>query len=178
MGQGDMLAMRPHTGETLELHARRGKTLTPDASHAEFQAFIEQAEPRLRRAFVAAFGPERGLEATAEALAYAWERWQTLRSFENPVGYLYKVGRSRTRSRKVRRLFARPESPDHWTEPNLGRALSSLPEPERVAVVVVYCTDMTRSQAAAMVGISESALQKRAERGLTKLRRTMGANDD
>ncbi len=151
--------------------------MTSDAGNAGFRAFVEQAEPRLRRAFVAAFGPERGLEATAEALAYAWESWQTLRTFENPVGYLYKVGRSRTRSRKVRRLFARPENPDHWTEPNLGRGLSSLPEPERVAVVVVYCTDMTRNEAAAKK-ITESALQKRAERGLAKLRRTMGANDD
>jgi DNA-directed RNA polymerase specialized sigma24 family protein len=170
--------MRPLTRETLELEERRGRSLTSDGSEAEFRAFVEQAEPRLRRAFVAAFGPERGLEATAEALAFAWERWQAVRSYENPVGYLYTVGRSRTRSRKVRRLFARPESPDHWTEPNLGHALSSLPEPERVAVVIVYCTDMTRAQAASMVGITESALQKRAERGLAKLRRTMGANDD
>jgi RNA polymerase sigma factor (sigma-70 family) len=173
-----MLEMKPPTGETIELDGRRGRSLTSDGSGAEFRAFVEQAEPRLRRAFVAAFGPERGLEATAEALAYAWERWQTLRSFENPVGYLYKVGRSRTRSRKIRRLFARPDNPDYWTEPNLGRALSGLPEPERVAVVVVYCTDMTRQEAAAMVGISESALQKRAERGLAKLRRTMGVDND
>jgi DNA-directed RNA polymerase specialized sigma24 family protein len=170
--------MRPLTREIPELAERRESRLIADDGAAGFREFVEHAEPRLRRAFVAAFGPERGLEATAESLAYAWERWSELRSFENPTGYLYKVGRSRTRTRKARYLFAPPENPDHWTEPNLGRALSSLSEPERVAVVAVYCTDMTRQEAALMVGISESALQKRAERGLVKLRRTMGADDD
>ncbi len=33
-----------------------------------FSAFFAAAEPRLRRAFVAAYGGDRGCEATAEAL--------------------------------------------------------------------------------------------------------------
>jgi DNA-directed RNA polymerase specialized sigma24 family protein len=170
--------MKPLTSETIDLAQRWGRNLTSGSDEDEFRAFLTQAEPRLRRAFVAAFGPERGLEATAEALAYAWERWTELRTYENPVGYLYRVGRSRTRPRRVRRLFARPESPEHWTEPFLARALTALPEPERVAVVVLYCTDMTRHEAASMIGISEPALQKRAERGLAKLRRTLGVSSD
>jgi DNA-directed RNA polymerase specialized sigma24 family protein len=170
--------MGPLTDETLELGDPRGRHLSSEGDEAEFRAFVSQAEPRLRRAFVAAFGPERGLEAAAEALGYAWENWTTVRHYDNPVGYLYKVGRSRTRSRKVRHLFARPESPDHWTEPHLGRALQGLTEPERVAVVVIYCTDMNRRDAASMVGVTESALQKRAERGLAKLRRTLGVTSD
>jgi DNA-directed RNA polymerase specialized sigma24 family protein len=170
--------MGPHTSETLELGDPRGRHLSSEGDEAGFRGFVSQAEPRLRRAFVAAFGPERGLEATAEALGYAWENWTTVRSYGNPVGYLYKVGRSRTRARKVRHLFARPEMPDHWTEPHLGRALRGLTEPERVAVVVLYCTDMSRHEAASMIGVSQSALQKRAERGLVKLRRTLGVTSD
>jgi DNA-directed RNA polymerase specialized sigma24 family protein len=145
---------------------------------AEFRAFAVIAEPRLRRTFVAAFGPERGIEATAEALAYAWEHWSEVQAYENPTGYLYTVGRSRTRARKVRRFFERPVIPDHWTEPGLGRALEKLSEPERVAVVVTYCSDMTRSEAASMLQITEAALQKRAERGLARLRKSLGAQSD
>ena len=42
-------------------------------------------EPRLRRAFVAGYGSERGREATAEALAYAWERWAQIEPMPNAV---------------------------------------------------------------------------------------------
>jgi hypothetical protein len=42
-----------------------------------FAAFFAETEPRLRRAFVAAYGPERGREAAAEALAYAWQHRPT-----------------------------------------------------------------------------------------------------
>jgi hypothetical protein len=64
------------------------------------EAFFAEAEPRLRRAFVAAYGTQRGYEATAEALAYGWEHWRRIRSLDNPLGYLYRVGQSRTRPRR------------------------------------------------------------------------------
>jgi hypothetical protein len=35
-----------------------------------FAEFVRVVEPRLRRAFVAAFGAQRGHDATAEALAW------------------------------------------------------------------------------------------------------------
>src|SRR5690242_1361193 len=78
--------------------------LTTDAAaRAEFRSFFDGAEPRLRSAFVAAYDAERGREATAEALAYAWENWERVRVMENAVGYLYRVGQSRTRPRRRRR---------------------------------------------------------------------------
>jgi len=42
---------------------------------SEFELFALDVEPRLRRALVAAYGSDRGREAAAEALAYAWEHW-------------------------------------------------------------------------------------------------------
>jgi hypothetical protein len=50
-------------------------------------------------ALAAAAGIEAGREATAEALAYGWEHWDRVGSMENPVGYLYRVGRSKARKR-------------------------------------------------------------------------------
>ena len=67
------------------------------ADDDEFATFMLDAEPRLRRALVAAFGSQRGREATAESLAWGWEHWTRVRAMHNPVGYLYRVGRSRTR---------------------------------------------------------------------------------
>jgi Uma2 family endonuclease len=66
----------------------------------EFASFVAQATPRLRRAFVACRGISGAADATAEALAYAWEHWPRVRVMENPVGYLYRVGQSRTRARR------------------------------------------------------------------------------
>lgn len=38
-----------------------------------FTVFVKEVEPRLRHALVAVYGQEQGRDATAEALAYAWE---------------------------------------------------------------------------------------------------------
>ncbi|MDA4133040.1 MAG: hypothetical protein OK454_07950, partial [Thaumarchaeota archaeon] len=85
-----------------------------------FRAFVGNLEPRLRRALIAAYGYERGREATAEALAYAWEHWDKVKSLENPAGLLFRVGQSKTRERKVRHIFQRPWTPEYWVDPSLG----------------------------------------------------------
>lgn len=66
----------------------------------DFEALAVELRPRLVRAFVAAYGAERGHEALAEAFAWAWENFDSLRAMENPAGYLYRVGQSRTRPRR------------------------------------------------------------------------------
>jgi len=79
-----------------------------------FEAFVAEAEPRLRRALIGAVGTDRVGDAVAEALAYAWENWATVSLFDNPVGYLYRVGQSKVRRRKValrRQLGADPIAP-------------------------------------------------------------------
>jgi len=43
-------------------------------------------------------GQVSGREVAQEALEYGWEHWERLRSMENPVGYLYKVGRPQPES--------------------------------------------------------------------------------
>ena len=58
-----------------------------------FAEFVKDAEPRLRHALCAAFGHEEGREAAAHALAYGCEHWERVEPMENPVGYLWGVGR-------------------------------------------------------------------------------------
>jgi DNA-directed RNA polymerase specialized sigma24 family protein len=139
-----------------------------------FRSFAVLAEPRLRRALIASLGPDRGLEATAEALAYAWENWTAVRSLANPVGYLYRVGRSRTRPPKRRYLFARAEAPEYWVEPGLSSALFSLPERQRVSVILVHAAGLTHQEAADLLGVSVSTVRTNIDRGLAKLRRKLG----
>lgn len=148
---------------------------------AEFEAFVRVAERRLSFAFAAAYGPELGREATAEAVAYAWEHWERLSVMSNPVGYLYRVGQSRVRRhRRSRPVFA-PEvsnAREPWIEPGLPVALASLSQRQRVAVVLIEGFGWTQVEVAALTGLSRSSVQKHLARGLAKLRAGLGVDAD
>ena len=62
-----------------------------------FTEFFERTEPKLRNALVASYGVEVGTEAASDALAFGWEHWDRVQGMENPIGYLFRVGRSRSR---------------------------------------------------------------------------------
>ena len=144
----------------------------------EFARFFEETEPRLRRALVAAYGAERGREAAAEALAYAWEHWDAIRDMGHPLAYLYRVGQSRTRGRQSRPLFARPSDPEPWFEPNLVAALEELTEAQRSAVVLVHGFAWTMKEVAECAGIKVTTVQNHLERGLRKLRAELKVRSD
>jgi DNA-directed RNA polymerase specialized sigma24 family protein len=144
----------------------------------DFCLFVETAEPRLRRALVAAYGSDRGREATAEALAYAWEHWDRIREQVNVVGYLYRVGQSRTRSRKHRTLFARSSESGYWYEPELVPALGRLSESQRTAVVLVHGFGWTMQEVAELTGVKVTTIQNHLERGLKKLRTALKVATD
>jgi DNA-directed RNA polymerase specialized sigma24 family protein len=140
-----------------------------------FTAFVKETEPQLRHALVAAFGQDRGLEATADALAYAFENWDRIESVENPAGYLYRVGRSRVPFNRIRPSFAPvPVEQAPHVEPGLPSALRKLSEKQRVAVVMVHAYGWSREEAASLMGLSMSTVDTHLQRGLSKLRRVLG----
>lgn len=140
-----------------------------------FDAFVSRVEPGLKQAFVARFGRDDGVEAASEAFAYAWEHWDRVSVMENPAGYLYRVGRSRTR--RIRRrtpvLPAVQTSRMPDVEPLLPAALASLSERQRVAVILIHGLGWTQREVADLLGISRTTLQNHLERGTARLRRTL-----
>lgn len=143
-----------------------------------FSDFFADAEPRLRRALVAAYGVERGREAAAEALAYGWEHWPRVRRMDNPLGYLYRVGQSRSRARKRRFLVGRAGVEDVWVEPGLPAALAHLTERQRVATVLVHGFGWTLREVAELIGVSVTSVQNHLERGLAALRSALEVHED
>ncbi len=141
-----------------------------DDEATSFERFVNDCEPQLRRALVAAYGPDRGRDATAEALGWAWEHWDDVRSMTRPVGYLYRVGQSRTRPRKIPALSPTSPQPDQLPDPELTDALRLLSERQRVAVVLVHGFGYTLREVADLLGIRTTSVQNHVERGLRRLR--------
>lgn len=149
-----------------------GERLTVrDDRRDQFTRFVRHAEPRLRIALAAAVGQDRGLDATAEALAYGWEHWDRIEGMENPVGYLYRVGRSRVPRRRRLRLPPVPVSHVPEVEPGLPAALSKLTDRQRVVVVLVHGFDWKPGEVADLLGIDTPTVGTHLRRGLEKLRR-------
>lgn len=135
-----------------------------------FEEFVRSVEPPLRRALTAAFGPDRGRDATAAALAWAWEHRDRLADLDSPVAYLYRVGQSRARRRKFGLLSRRSQWHEPWIEPELAGALAELTERQRIAVVLVHGYEWTFAEVADLLGVSVPTVQKHLERALKRLR--------
>jgi RNA polymerase sigma-70 factor (ECF subfamily) len=157
------------------------RTSVEQTSDAAFEAFVGNVEPRLRQAFVAAYGPDLGREATAEALAWAWEHWEKARTMAQPVGYLYRVGQSRTRRWRHRQILF-PAVPTNGrmpdVEPGLPAALAQLSEPQRLAVLLIHGHDWSPRSVATLLGVKPTTVATHLERGLTRLRSLLEAPAD
>lgn len=138
-----------------------------------FEEFVRRLEPRLRRALIGCRGIDLAQEAVAEALAYAWEHWTEVRALDNPAGYLFRVGQSRTR----RRIQPRLPSPETLripeVEPALIPALLALPDRQRSAVWLVHACGWTYAEVAEALGVSASAVGTHVGRALERLRRNL-----
>lgn len=142
-----------------------------------FVAFVAEVEPRLRRALVGWCGVEGARDATAEALAWAWENWETASELENPSGYLYRVAQSRSRSAKQGLLPAPEQMSLPEVEPGLVPALQRLPEQQRTAVWLVHGCGWAYSECAEAMRISTSAVGTHVSRALVALRQALEVDD-
>ena len=137
----------------------------------DFESFAADASERLRRAFAGDLGVDGAAEATAEALAWAWTNRQKLAAMDNPVGYLYRVGRSRTRRRRQPQTLPHPvELGVPEVEPALIPALLALTDRQRTAVWLVHGCQWHHQEVADGMGISATAVATHVERALGHLR--------
>jgi DNA-directed RNA polymerase specialized sigma24 family protein len=166
------------------MHAagRAGPVVTPGpgrtaGDRAAFEQFVADAGPRLGRALAALYGFEDGRDATAEALAYAWENWPRLQHIANLPGYLFRVGQTRGRRRRqpVTELFDIGQGGDYSFEPGLPKALASLTQHQRVAVVLVHGYGYTLREVADLTGVRRTTVQNHLHRGLSHLRKLPGS---
>jgi DNA-directed RNA polymerase specialized sigma24 family protein len=144
-----------------------------------FDAFAARVGARLQRGFVVCRGVDAAGDATAEALAYAWQHWSRVEQMDNPAGYLYRVGLSRTRRRR-RPVSRLPEPlsfelPD--VEPKLVPALRRLPESQRIAVWLVHGSRWSYSEVAVGLDVGVTTVGTHVSRALASLRVELGADE-
>lgn len=143
-----------------------------------FESFVNDAQPRLWRAFAATRGPDGADEAASEALAWAWENRQRLEEMENPIGYLYRVGLTRS-SEKRQILLPPPENlglPD--IEPGLIPALLTLPMGQRTAVWLYHGCGWSYAEVGEALDVTRSTVGTHMSRGMAALRTALAVTDD
>ncbi len=172
-------SMRDGSVDTADDHVHR-----PLGRADRFEAFCSRTEPRLRRALVAAYGPQLGADATAAALGWAWEHFDRVEAMANPAGYLWRVGQSSTRPARRHAswsttLAVAPASvtEEPRFEPRLITALDRLSHRQRAAVVLVHGYGYSLTEAADTLGCRVRTLRNHLDRGLTKLRHDLGVTD-
>jgi RNA polymerase sigma-70 factor, ECF subfamily len=143
-------------------HARRWRAgqreLTADTQASGFDEFYEATGLRLVRYTYALTGNLSDAQDLAqEAFARAWQRWDSVRDYDSPEAWVRRVAtnlatsrfrRDRTARAAAHLLLARdvPEiSPDTVA---LVAALRTLPERQRVVVVLHYLADLPVGQIA------------------------------
>jgi RNA polymerase sigma factor (sigma-70 family) len=149
-----------------------------------FETFFYGEYPRLCRALVLLVGDAFEAEELAqEAMTRVLERWDRVREMESPAGYVYRTALNLQRKRirrlavRARRVFAdvpadEPEAADDRHD--VRRALATLPESQRTALVLVDWLDMDIAEAAGVLGIKAGSVRVRLHRGRAALRTALG----
>lgn len=143
-----------------------------EAQEHDFERFVRDASARLLRAYASLYGADAG-EPVAEAMAWAWEHRTELWAMENPIGYLYRVGRSRVRRGPPPALPPPADIRVPEVEPGLIPALLRLPETQRTAVWLVHACQWQYAEVAEALGTSTSMIGNHVSRALERLRREL-----
>ncbi|HEX2773821.1 MAG TPA: sigma-70 family RNA polymerase sigma factor [Micromonosporaceae bacterium] len=138
---------------------------------AEFQRLTLQ---------VYAYTADVGLaqDAVQEAFSRAWPRWDRLSAYDNPAAWVRRVAMNvatsrwrRARAARAHALYHRPSVADG---PNpdrvaLARAMATLPERQRRALVLFHVADLSVSEIAAQEGVAEGTVKAWLHRGRAAL---------
>jgi RNA polymerase sigma-70 factor (ECF subfamily) len=147
---------------------------------SEFSRFYRATWPGIARGLTLVLGdPDLAVDATDEAMARAFARWPAVRSYDNPAGWVYRVGLNwaRTHHRRLSRRLptARGEAPPAPSpgEPAVRAALLQLPVKLRAVVVCRLLMDWSVDDTAAALGVRPGTVQSRLHRALQSLQTSL-----
>lgn len=129
---------------------------------------------------------ELASDATAEAMARAYQRWDEVGAYANPAGWVYRVGLNWATSwrRKLTREVMRSDPPDPVapqgteTDPELDAALAALSVEHRSVVVLRYLLDWSELHTAEALDIAPGTVKSRLSRALDHLAVVLEDSDE
>ena len=157
---------------------------TTQLRQREFPDFYRVNHQPVFRALTATLNnQELAREATDEAMTRAYQRWSKVAQYDNPPGWVYRVGLNwaLSRLRKQKREFLAdvpPEQPLHQSlpDPDVDNALRSLPVEARSLVVLRHLLDWSYEEIADSLGIPVGTAKSRLHRVMNDLRNTLEVN--
>jgi RNA polymerase sigma-70 factor (ECF subfamily) len=152
----------------------------------QFERFYRETFDGVYRALALSFGDaDLAHEATSEAMVRCYQRWRRIERYDNPAGWVYRVGLNWGRSRlaRTRRDADRAHRlapPDHAApadatagDPALDAALRALDLRYRSVVVLRYLLDWSEAETAAALQLPVGTVKSRLSRGLDQLRQQL-----
>ena len=151
------------------------------ASEESFVAFYGGARDRVARALALTLGDgPLGAEAADEAMARAYQRWGRVGAFDDPAGWVYRVGLNWATSVLHRRRRAPsplaergPSDVAAVPEPTVRAALAELDVRQRAVIVCRYYLGLSEQETAAALGTRPGTVKSRLHRGLRHLQTTL-----
>lgn len=137
--------------------------------------FVDQHASMVRALTLALGDPELGHDAAAEGFTRALQRWNKVSTFDNPAGWVYRVGLNWARSRRRKTVREVAEQPDERpftpTHPDqaLITALRTLSIDHRSVVVGRYYLDWSEATLASALDIAPGTVKSRLSRALDQL---------
>jgi len=145
-----------------------------------FSSFYRQSWQPVARGLALTLGDtDLAIEATDEAMARAYPRWATLQAYDNPAGWVYRVGLNWARShhRRIARMipFRHHDTAELGpvTDPAVAEALLRLPIGQRSVVVCRLLLDWSVDETAGALDISPGTVKSRLHRALQTLESTL-----
>ena len=161
----------------------------PDVSLPPFQKLLDEHGSDVLGYLVATVGPNDAEDVFQETFIAALRAYEgldharNLRSWLLTIAHNKAIDHFRSRGRRavpagdaeevagsVPSTNSKPEEAVAGGDPELWRAVSTLPPKQRSAVVLRYATDMSYSAIAQAMDSSEAAARRNVHEGLQKLR--------
>jgi RNA polymerase sigma-70 factor, ECF subfamily len=117
-------------------------------------------------------------DVVQEAFCRAVPKWEKLREYDDPTAWVRRVAfnlaKSRWRRNRTARVFARSHREEHVEGPSpdrvaLARALGTLPEAHRRAVILHYLAGLSIAEIAHQCDAAEGTVKSWLHRGRTAL---------
>ncbi|MFT6763410.1 MAG: RNA polymerase sigma-70 factor (ECF subfamily) [Candidatus Aldehydirespiratoraceae bacterium] len=162
-----------------------GETAVGQLSVDGFDGFFARHHAPIVQALSLSLGDDNlGRDAAAEGFARALQRWKRVSGYENPTGWIYRVGLNwaRSRHRRTRREVAEtaalgarePAASSVHFDERVTPALQRLSVDHRAVVVAKYYFDWSEQQIAYALDIRPGTVKSRLSRALSQLADDLG----